>query len=156
VAKPREDQSHPSEEDRWQKIQGSRELGGSRNRSPKVGCSNSRAAKTREDQSHPSEEDRWQKIQGSRELGGLQGRIPKVGCSKSRVPKPREDQSRPFEEDRWQRSRDLMSSEVHRVRVQAFGAPSCETRGARKKGSHWFWVVGEPSDLHVGSCIGVS
>jgi hypothetical protein len=48
-----------------------------------------------------------------------------------------------------------VNSEVRRVRVQAFGAPSCETRGVRKKGSRWFWVTGEPSDLHVGSCIGV-
>jgi hypothetical protein len=150
VVKPREDQSRPSEEDRWQKIQGSRELEGSWNRSPKVGCSKSRVAKPREDQSHPSKEDRWQKIQGSRELGGSQGRSPKVGCSKSRVAKSREDQSRPSEEDRWQRSRDLVNSEVRRVRVQTFGAPSRETRGARKKGSHWFWVTREPLDLHVG------
>jgi hypothetical protein len=70
--------------------------------------------------------------------------------------KPREDQSRPSEEDRWQRSRDLVSSEVRGVGVQAFGAPSRETRGARKKGSRWIWVAGEPSDLHVGSCIRVS
>jgi hypothetical protein len=42
-------------------IQGSRELGGSRGRSPKVGRSKSRVAKLREDQSRPSEEDRWQR-----------------------------------------------------------------------------------------------
>jgi hypothetical protein len=72
-------------------------------------------------------------IQGTRELGGSRGRSPKVGCSKSRMAKPREDQSRPSEEDRWQRSRDLVNSEVHRVRVQVFGTPSRETRGARKK-----------------------
>jgi hypothetical protein len=42
-------------------IQGSRELRGSRGRSPKVGRSKSRVAKLREDQSHPSEEDRWQR-----------------------------------------------------------------------------------------------
>jgi hypothetical protein len=72
-------------------------------------------------------------IQGTRELGGSRGRSPKVGCSKSRMAKPREDQSRPSEEDRWQRSRDLVNSEVRRVRVQAFGTPSRETRGARKK-----------------------
>jgi hypothetical protein len=40
------------------KIEGSRELGGSQGRSPKVGCSKSLVAKPREDQSHPSEEDR--------------------------------------------------------------------------------------------------
>jgi hypothetical protein len=57
------------------------------------------------------------KIQGNRELRGSRDRSPKVGCSKSRVVKPREDQSRPSEEDRWQRSRDLVNSEVHRVRV---------------------------------------
>jgi hypothetical protein len=94
-------------------------------------------------------------IQGTRELGGSRGRSPKVGCSKSRMAKPREDQSCPSEEDRWQKSMDLVNLEVRRVRVQAFGTPSRETRGMRKKGSRWIWVSGEPSDLHVGSCIGV-
>jgi hypothetical protein len=42
-------------------IQGSRELGGSRGRSPKVGCFKSRVARLREDLSRPSEEDRWQR-----------------------------------------------------------------------------------------------
>jgi hypothetical protein len=41
--------------------QGSRELGGSQGKSPKVGCSKSRVAKPREDLSSPSEEDRWQR-----------------------------------------------------------------------------------------------
>jgi hypothetical protein len=65
-------------------------------------------------------------IQGSRELGGSQGKSPKVGCSKSRVAKPREDQDHPSEEDKWQRSRDLVNSEVRKVRAQRLGAPSRE------------------------------
>ena len=65
-------------------------------------------------------------IQGSRELGGSQGKSPKVGCSKSRVAKPRENQDHPFEEEKWQRSRDLVNSEVHKVRAQRLGAPSRE------------------------------
>jgi hypothetical protein len=64
-------------------ILGTRELGGSRNRNPKVGCSKSRAVKPREDQRHPFEEESWQKIHGSHELGGSWGRSPKVGYSKS-------------------------------------------------------------------------
>ena len=67
-------------------------------------------------------------IQGTRELGGSRGRSPKVGCSKSRLAKPREDQSRPSEEDRWQRSRDLVNSEVRRVRTQELGALNREWR----------------------------
>jgi hypothetical protein len=54
--------------------------------------------------------------------------------STSRVAKSRENRSRPSEEDRWQRSRDLMNSEVRRVRAQELGAPSREvakSRGAR-------------------------
>jgi hypothetical protein len=33
-----------------------------------------------------------------------------------------------------------------------------KSRDARseEEGSRWIWVAGEPSDLHVGSCIGVS
>ena len=47
--------------------------------------------------------------------------------------KPREDQSRPSEEERLQRSRDLVNTEVRRVSDQAFGTPSRETQGTRKK-----------------------
>jgi hypothetical protein len=49
-----------------------------------------------------------------------------------------------------------VSSTVRRVGVQRLDAPSRETRGAREKGSRWIRVAGEPSDLYVGSCIGVS
>jgi hypothetical protein len=49
-------------------IKGSRELGLSQAKSPKVGCSKSRVVKPREDQSHPFEEDRWQR---SRDLTNL-------------------------------------------------------------------------------------
>jgi hypothetical protein len=52
-------------------IQGSRELGGSQGRSPKVGCFNSRVARPREDLSRPSEEDRWQR---SRDLVSSEAR----------------------------------------------------------------------------------
>jgi hypothetical protein len=62
-------------------IQGTRELGGSRGRSPKVGCSKSRMAKPREDQSHPSEEDRW-KI--SREL--VNSEVREVGVQNLDAP----------------------------------------------------------------------
>jgi hypothetical protein len=60
-------------------------------------------------------------IQGSRELGGSQGKSPKVGCSKSRVAKPQKDQDRPSEEDRWQRFKDLVNSEVRKVRSPKVG-----------------------------------
>jgi hypothetical protein len=62
-------------------IQGTRELGGSRGRSPKVGCSKSRMAKPREDQSRPSEEDRWQR---SREL--VNSEVREVGVQKLDAP----------------------------------------------------------------------
>jgi hypothetical protein len=52
-------------------IQGSRELEGSRGRSPKVGRFNSRVARPREDLSRPSEEDRWQR---SRDLVSSEAR----------------------------------------------------------------------------------
>jgi hypothetical protein len=65
-------------------------------------------------------------IKGSHELGGSQGESPKVGCSKSRVVKWREDRDHPSEEDRWQRSKDLVNSEVRKVRAQGLGAPSHE------------------------------
>jgi hypothetical protein len=65
-------------------------------------------------------------IQGSHELGGSQGKSPKVGCSNSGVAKPREDQDRPSKEDRWQRSRDLVNSEIRKVRAQRLDPPSRE------------------------------
>jgi hypothetical protein len=65
-------------------IQGSRELGGSRGRSPKVGCPKSRMEKPREDQSRPSEEDRWQRSRDFVKLRGSQGKGPSIGCSKLR------------------------------------------------------------------------
>jgi hypothetical protein len=40
----------------------------------------------------------------------------------------KKDLSCPSEEDRWQRSRDLVSSDVHRVGVQKLDSPSCEWR----------------------------
>jgi hypothetical protein len=48
------------------------------------------------------------------------------------VAKSRENRSHPSEEDRWQRSRDLMKSEVRKVRAQRLGAPSREL-GDRKE-----------------------
>jgi hypothetical protein len=62
----------------------------------------------------------------------------------------------PSEEDKWQRSRDLVNSGVHRVRAQALGTQSHEDTRIEKKNNHWIWIIGEPSDLHAGSCIGVS
>jgi hypothetical protein len=124
VAKPREDLSHPSEEDRWQR---SRELVNSEVR--EVGV---------QKLDTPSREWRgYERIRavhprrtggrdpGSRELGGswVEARI---GRSKSRVAKTREDQSRPSEEDRWQRSRDLANSGVRRVNAQVVGVKSRE------------------------------
>jgi hypothetical protein len=85
-------------------------------------------------------------IQGSRELGGSQGKSPKVGCSKSRVAKSREDQDRPSEEDRWQRSRDLVNSEVRKVRAQRLGAPSREWRSREEETDHWIQRMGGPLD----------
>jgi hypothetical protein len=64
--------------------------------------------------------------------------------------------SHPSEEDRWQRSRDLANSGVRRVSAQVLGTPSHEDARSEKKNSRWIWITGEPSDLHVGSCIGVS
>jgi hypothetical protein len=62
----------------------------------------------------------------------------------------------PSEKEKWQRSRDLANSGVRRVTAQALGTPSREGARSEKKNSHWIWAIGEPSDLHVGSCIGVS
>jgi hypothetical protein len=62
VVKSRENRSRPSEEDRWQKINGSRELGGSQGESPKIGCSKSRVGKSRGARTtvgSRSREDRW-------------------------------------------------------------------------------------------------
>jgi hypothetical protein len=42
------------------------------------------------------------------------------------------------------------------VRAQVLGTQSHEDTRSEKKNSHWIWIRGEPSDLHVGSCIGVS
>jgi hypothetical protein len=62
------------------------------------------------------------------------------------VAKSQENRSRPSEEDRWKRSRDLVDSEVHRVRAQRLGAPSREVAksrgartviGSREREDHW-------------------
>jgi hypothetical protein len=53
----------------------------------------------------------------------------------SRVAKSREDQNHLSEEDRWQRSRDLVNSEVRKVRAQELGAPSREWRNREEQGS---------------------
>jgi hypothetical protein len=37
--------------------------------------------------------------------------------------------SHPSEENRWQRSRDLMNSEVRRIKAQVLSVQSCEARG---------------------------
>jgi hypothetical protein len=42
------------------------------------------------------------------------------------------------------------------VSAQVLGTPSHEDARSEKKNSHWIWITGEPLDLHVGSCIGVS
>jgi hypothetical protein len=49
-------------------------------------------------------------------------------------------------EDRWHRSKDLVNLEVHRVRTQTLGAPSCKDVKSEKKDSHWIWVVRELLD----------
>jgi hypothetical protein len=109
-------------------IQRSHELGGSSDKSPKIGGSKSRVVRPREHHSRPSEEDRWQRSR-SHELGGSLGRSPKVGCSNSRVVRPQEDHNRPSEEDRWQRYGDLMSSAVRRIRVPRLEVLIHEWRG---------------------------
>jgi hypothetical protein len=60
-------------------------------------------------------------LSGIRTSGFREGSL-----STSRVAKSQENCSHPSEEDRWQRSRDLMNSEVHKVRAQSLGAPSHE------------------------------
>jgi hypothetical protein len=64
-------------------IQGTRELGGSRDGSPKVGCSKSRVAKSRKDPSRPSEEDRWQRSRDLVNSEVREGESPNIGYSKS-------------------------------------------------------------------------
>jgi hypothetical protein len=43
----REDQDRPSGKDAWQRSERSRELGGSQDKGPSIGCSKSRGARTR-------------------------------------------------------------------------------------------------------------
>jgi hypothetical protein len=74
------------------------------------------------------------------------------------VAKSQEDRDRPFEEDKWQRSRDLVNSEVRKVRAQELGAPSHEWRSheiTRSVDSRWIQVTGGPLDQepHRLSCI---
>jgi hypothetical protein len=47
AAKWREDQDRPSGKDAWQRSERSRELGGSQDKGPSIGCSKSRGARTR-------------------------------------------------------------------------------------------------------------
>jgi hypothetical protein len=113
-------------------IQGSRELGGSRGRSPKVGCFKSRAARLRKDLSHPSEEDRWR---GSRDLATSEVREVRARSLDVRgheAVKWRKAVNRPSKEDRWQRSRDLANSGVRRVRAQVLGIRSHEDARSEK------------------------
>jgi hypothetical protein len=77
-------------------IQGSRELGGSRGRSPKVGCSKSRVAKPREDLSRPLFGTH---VRRSRKSGIGESEYPstKKSChTESRSTIYRQDQNRPL------------------------------------------------------------
>jgi hypothetical protein len=52
-----------------------------------------------------------------------------------------------------ERSRELGSSQGESPSI---GYSKSRRRESEKKNSRWIWIIGEPSDLHVGSCIGVS
>ena len=46
----------------------------------------------------------------------------------------------PIEEDTCQRSRDLVNSEVRKVKAQTFGIPSREDMRSEKVNNHWIWI----------------
>jgi hypothetical protein len=62
----------------------------------------------------------------------------------------------PSEEDRWQRSKDLVNSEVLRVRTQTLDTLSHEYTSSEKEDNRWIQITGGPLDPHEGSCVRVS
>jgi hypothetical protein len=63
------------------------------------------------------------------------------------------DQDRPLEEDRWQRLRDLVNSEVRKVRAQELGALSREWRNHEERRQSLDLVRGRTVGSEPHSCV---